>query len=314
MAGWPVPADASQIAPPGLQAADEVAWLNVRRGGLGGSDIAAVLGVSPFKSAYRVWLDKTGRLPRQPSTYLMERGHRFEAACAQWFSDESGLSTRRTGTWARDDEPWMLANPDRFTSDGGGYEGKIVGGDWGKLWEFGVAQHAAFQAVWSMAVTGLPHWYVAAAMDARFAWWRLDRDPDVEEQVVEACAVWWQVHIVDGVEPPVDGSADTADALKAAYAQPVPRWRAYTGPELLSDMAECPGLALLRDERRVVKAQIKAAEARLKQIDNTIHARLGHARVGLDHGLPVIGRKVRTRRVPGSDNIRTTYTQLEEYR
>ena len=34
-------------------------WLARRRSGIGGSDVAAVLGLSPWKSPRQVWLDKT---------------------------------------------------------------------------------------------------------------------------------------------------------------------------------------------------------------------------------------------------------------
>ena len=35
-------------------------WLNYRRQGIGGSDVAAVLGVSPFRTARDVYYDKLG--------------------------------------------------------------------------------------------------------------------------------------------------------------------------------------------------------------------------------------------------------------
>ena len=41
--------------------AERAAWLAERRSGIGGSDIAAILGLSPWKTAVDVWLDKTGQ-------------------------------------------------------------------------------------------------------------------------------------------------------------------------------------------------------------------------------------------------------------
>ena len=40
-------------------------WLEKRKGSIGGSDAAAILGISRFATPYTVWADKTGRLPRQ---------------------------------------------------------------------------------------------------------------------------------------------------------------------------------------------------------------------------------------------------------
>ena len=42
---------------------DEETWLEYRRKGIGGSDAAAVLGVSPYKTARDVYFEKLGRKP-----------------------------------------------------------------------------------------------------------------------------------------------------------------------------------------------------------------------------------------------------------
>jgi putative phage-type endonuclease len=312
---WPAPAGCVEILPAAAQRVDEGAWLAARQAGLGGSDVSAVLGLNPWKSAYEVWLDKTGQLPPTRSTYAMERGHRLESACAQWFCDQSGLSARRTGTWVRLDEPWMRANPDRWVSDGGGYEGKTTGEDWGNAWAHGEtpAQHAALQSMWCMAVTGLGHWYVAALADSWFRWWRLPRDEALIGEMVDRCGTWWKRYVEADRPPPVDGSEATSKALKRAYARPEPVWRDYRGPMPLSDMAEVPGLTLLREERRDLKVEVAEREARIKKLENEIRARLGHCRVGLEDGLPVMGWPLKSRRAPHSEE-RITYRQLEEYR
>ena len=36
-------------------------FLRERRSGIGGSDVAAILGLSRWKTAYQVWQEKTGR-------------------------------------------------------------------------------------------------------------------------------------------------------------------------------------------------------------------------------------------------------------
>lgn len=33
-------------------------WVAQRRHGIGGSDVAAILGVNPYKTPYHVWLEK----------------------------------------------------------------------------------------------------------------------------------------------------------------------------------------------------------------------------------------------------------------
>ena len=41
--------------------ADREQWLEVRKGGIGGSEVAAICGLSKWESAYTLWLRKTGR-------------------------------------------------------------------------------------------------------------------------------------------------------------------------------------------------------------------------------------------------------------
>ncbi len=36
-------------------------WLSVRGGGIGSSDAAVAVGISPYKSPLELWLEKTGR-------------------------------------------------------------------------------------------------------------------------------------------------------------------------------------------------------------------------------------------------------------
>lgn len=36
-------------------------WLQLRRNGIGGSDAGAVCGVNPYRSAFNVYMDKTGQ-------------------------------------------------------------------------------------------------------------------------------------------------------------------------------------------------------------------------------------------------------------
>ena len=43
-------------------------WLKARRGGIGGSDVAACLGLNPWRTPVQVWEDKTGRAEHSVQT------------------------------------------------------------------------------------------------------------------------------------------------------------------------------------------------------------------------------------------------------
>ncbi len=58
-------------------------WLELRRQGLGASDMAAVMGVSPYKTPYQLWAEKTGATPEQKVGAAANRGVILEDAVAR---------------------------------------------------------------------------------------------------------------------------------------------------------------------------------------------------------------------------------------
>ncbi|HFC9341278.1 TPA: YqaJ viral recombinase family protein, partial [Enterococcus hirae] len=42
-------------------------WLEDRKKGIGGSDVATVLGLNKYKSPYQLWLEKTGQIELKDS-------------------------------------------------------------------------------------------------------------------------------------------------------------------------------------------------------------------------------------------------------
>jgi putative phage-type endonuclease len=90
-------------------------WFAARVNGIGGSEIAAVLGLSPWESRYSLWHRKQGRIPAQPEKPEMEAGKRLEDAICRKFADEHPeLVIRRAGTYRHADRPWQIGNPDRL--------------------------------------------------------------------------------------------------------------------------------------------------------------------------------------------------------
>ena len=71
-------------------------WLRLRRNGIGGSDAAAIMGLSPWRTAMDVWLEKTGEFTRDDEeNEQMYWGTVLEAVVAEEFTRRTGLKTRR---------------------------------------------------------------------------------------------------------------------------------------------------------------------------------------------------------------------------
>lgn len=95
------------------------AWLDARRNGIGGSDAAAVVGLSPWVTPIEVYLDKTGELPDRDETDDMRRGTLLEPVVRQLYADATGMSVSQPDhiiTNAR--LPFALANLDGVSDCG----------------------------------------------------------------------------------------------------------------------------------------------------------------------------------------------------
>jgi putative phage-type endonuclease len=91
-----------------------------RKKGIGGSDAAAVLGISPWKSALDVYLDKVQVSiieSLEGTTKVMQRGTQLEPFVRQLFEETTGHTVKKgIETQVDVDHPFMLANVDGFIS------------------------------------------------------------------------------------------------------------------------------------------------------------------------------------------------------
>lgn len=103
------------LAPP---RADWLAW---RRGGIGATDIAAILGVSTWASPWSVWAEKVGLIRTTDDNDdddPREFGRRAETMLAPWYEDYTGrkvIATQLAVTHPT--KPWAKATPDGATAD-----------------------------------------------------------------------------------------------------------------------------------------------------------------------------------------------------
>lgn len=92
-----------------------------RRTYIGGSDAAAILGVSPWQTRYQLWAKKTGLITEAPDPEkekIFARGKRLEPVVLQMFEDETGFVVDHRNRRFQDSEfPILAAEIDGETSD-----------------------------------------------------------------------------------------------------------------------------------------------------------------------------------------------------
>jgi len=198
---------------------DRTEWLEARRRGIGGSDAAAILGLSPFRTPVDVWCDKLGLSPVTPQTPAMEWGLRLEDAIARAFADATGARVRKTSPIRRARHVTafpMLGSLDRLAfgdvpavsvlelkhprSDDGlgdpdGPPEQRVPPAW-----YCQVQH--YLEVVPEAETG----FVAALVGGSdFRIVEVPRDPDFARDMLEEEERFWRTYVVPRVRPPVTG-------------------------------------------------------------------------------------------------------------
>lgn len=274
-------------------------WLAWRRGGIGASDVAAIVGLSPWASPYTVWLDKVEGAGDDDSE-AMEAGRMLEPAIGPWFTQRTGLYVLGEQTWCTHIQyPWALATVDGFVAESpesdldavlGGLEVKTTSDSPARWADDGIPAHYQAQAQWQMFVTATERtWFAVlhAAFGLKLRVYELERDETDIEFLVDHCMTFWIDHVLAGVPPDVDGHPATTEALKA---RPVD-----AGAEVV-DLDAAGLTAHLADLARI-KADLKVLEADRGACENAIRQALGPATEGRSALASVTHREQTTTRV-----------------
>lgn len=253
--------------------AERAEWLAARGLGLGGSDMAALMGESSYGDGtpWHVWAEKTGRYEVDVNPQ-MDRGRHLEPIVVNLFQDKTGIQTRRAGLMRSKVYPHLLSSVDRLTGDKGGLETKTMNEHVARqLPEDGECPTAwRWQARTYMAVTGRKHWHVAALdIDAwKLHTWVVTPEPFDEVNIGETVEHFWETYVVPDVEPPFDENAYTAAELAA-------RWPAPSQEVLELDPETAARFLRLLDRRITTQKAKSAADKAQAEMDLELRALIG---------------------------------------
>lgn len=243
-------------------------WLSVRKNGIGGSDAAAAVGLSPYMSPLELWLIKTGRdanLPKPDANDTTEPvywGTLLEPIVAAVYTQQTGNRVRKVNAVLRHPSiPFMLANIDREVVGVPGVqilECKTAGEFGSRLWRDGVPEYVQLQVQHQLAVTGKQAAHVAVLLCGQaLEVHRIERDDALIGRLIELEARFWQF-VESDRPPPADGSDSADRALR----------HLYPGKGGTVDFTDDRNLSSVFADLVAVRAEIEARqmiEARLKQ-------------------------------------------------
>lgn len=270
-------------------------WDAARRGEcITATEIAAVVGLSPWMSRFTLWHKKAGLpTPRFETNPAMEWGTRLEDAIAEKWAEEHMDATDivSAGTWAHRDRPWQRATPDFMYTPLVGWMVapgtvpellEIKTSPTGDSWENGVPVYYRCQIQWQLDTLGLPRCWVALLVGGHdYREYVVDYDPD-EAALLRDAAQAFLHDVRHGVRPPIDSATDTYQTIRAQFTE--------------RDDIEVQIPAELADRYEAAGAAQKAAEADRRQAAAEVLDAIGTGRWAIDP----TGRRVAQRTTANS--------------
>jgi len=245
-------------------------WLQARRTGLGGSDAAAALGLSPYKTPFQLWQEKLGIAEDTVQSERAEWGIRIEPIVADWYEDYTGRKVQRVNRILRHPNyDFMLANIDRrVVGEKRGLEIKCVDKDaarsdeWGEEGTDEIPLSYLLQVHHYLAVTGWERFDLAALVGGnRPVIYTIERDDEMIDSLVQAEATFW-THVQMRTEPP----CTSTEEAKLRWPQSVP-----------VEIEATPDVAQACRKLRMLKADAKEIEERIDGLAAMIQGHMGES-------------------------------------
>lgn len=197
-------------------------WHELRKAGIGGSDVAAVVGVSKWTSAYALWAKKSGLIPDDFSdSEAMEWGRLLEPVIREKFAAKhpEWSVVNAKATFKSTTHEWLLANVDGFITFESGEVGilEIKTAAYEDDWVNGVPLYYQTQVRHYLRVFGLKRGVVAVLFHGN-AYKEFDvfADEFVDAADFDMLDKFW-LGVLNGLAPDWEGSTSTYEAVRRMH-------------------------------------------------------------------------------------------------
>lgn len=251
-------------------------WLEDRRKGIGGSDVATVLGLNKYKSVYQLWLEKTGQVEvTSAQSEAAYWGNTLEEVVAEEFSKRTGKKVRkRNQVFEHQKYSFLRANIDRdVVGENAVLECKTANQYLDKEWEDDeIPIQYICQVQHYMNVLNLDYVYFAVLIGGqKFIWKKMERDQELIDMITEKLVEFWTENVGKVIEPAIDGLKATSDFLTQRYLDTEDN---QTELNTLFD-EKIANLARLKEDRKIIDESITLIENELRQALGSSQATIG---------------------------------------
>lgn len=278
----------------GQEKHDSPEWHALRTGGIGGSEVAAIVGLSPWESRFSLYHRKRGELGDKGTNPGMSWGTRLEPVICDVFAEEHReYAAIAAGTYRHHERVWQRANVDRLLFPVDDWFGQDTPDpvalleaktahqydafEWGKPGTDEIPPYYRCQVLWYMDALELPAAHLAVLIGGSdYREYEIPYAEDEAAWLRAQAEEFWQ-EVTDGTAPPIDGSEHTYEAVRELHPQ-------INGEDVDLDPA-------VYDTYLTTKATAEEAATAARQAKSALLDHMGEARRGLVAGKPVLRRQ-----------------------
>lgn len=292
---------AVELLPPGEATPENPEWHELRRTGITASEIAAVMGISPWESPFSCYWRKVNGWQWDGNEYTAT-GRRLEPVIADWWASEYlEYVICPAGLFASAERPWQLATPDRLVHppcscctddyctcnvDGNCWECQNTGlggpahalleckwvahswDGWGEQGTDDIPVYYRAQCLWQADVMGVDEVHVAALGPGGFRAYVVRRD-EADLALMRKAGEEFHRRLTEGDPPPLDSHSATLTTLKRLHPTV-----GEGDVEVSADLAE--GYRNARAEKKAFEQYIARCEAEIRAALGSTYARAVH--------------------------------------
>jgi putative phage-type endonuclease len=270
-----------------------------REGMIGGSDIAAVMGLSRWKSPLQLWAEKTGELEAEDISgkEYVQLGTELEDFVAKKFERVTGKKVRRDRReFKHEVYPYMVAHIDRrITGKDEILECKTASAWKEKEWAGEeIPMEYILQCQWYMGITQASNCYLAVLIGGqKFVWKELSFDLGIFTKMVQAAKDFWTM--VESKTPPAAIVGDK-DILGQLYKE-------EEGSIYEPKDGEVYEINELMSHRQDLQLALDSVKKEIEECENKVKEKIGECS-SVETGLFKITWKTQARKSVDTDKMK----------
>lgn len=260
-----------------IEAKDEAGWLKAREKYITASDVAAAMGVSPWKSRLALYAEKIGEMPQAPlDSEPVAWGKALQTGIGRRFAEKTGRAVEEAPPFTlvlSDDNDWLACTPDFYEQDKEKGDGILEVKATSMPWVDDAPMHYQIQLQVQLHVTKRKYGTLCAFNGLKNppAWVDYDKHEAFIKRMLSVLDEFhWRVIHRKPPEPDGEAQESTKEALAALY------------PRDSGAQVALPAEALeWAREIEQLKAGMKTVEDQIKQRENRIKALIGESSYGV---------------------------------